>query len=55
MYHLTPTYTMVSLENGMYTMAVVNHLGKQLGVGTSSTKKQAEQIAAKESIKYLQP
>lgn len=55
MYHLTPTYTMVSLENGMYTMAVVDHLGKQLGLGRSSTKKQAEQLAAKESIKYLQP
>lgn len=53
-YHLTPTYTMISQENGQYTMAVVSHLGQHLGVGTSSTKKQAEQIAARESLKYLQ-
>jgi ribonuclease-3 len=53
MYHMTPTYTMISQENGSYTMAVVSHLGSELGRGTATTKKQAEQIAARESISKL--
>jgi ribonuclease-3 len=53
LYHITPTYTMVSQENGSYTMAVISHMGFELGRGTAPTKKQAEQIAARESIKYL--
>lgn len=54
MYHMTPTYTMVSQENGQYTMAVMSHLGFEIGRGTAPTKKQAEQIAACNSIKSLQ-
>jgi ribonuclease-3 len=53
MYHITPTYTMISQENGSYTMAVVSHLGFELGRGMAPTKKQAEQIAARESIHNL--
>lgn len=49
-YHITPTYTMVSQENGQYTMAVMSHLGFELGRGTAPTKKQAEQLAARQSI-----
>ena len=52
-YHITPTYTMIVQENGSYTMAVVSHLGYELGRGTATTKKQAEQIAARESISKL--
>ena len=54
MYHLTPTYTMISMENSMYTMAVMSNNGIEMGRGTAPTKKQAEQLAARESIKYLQ-
>jgi ribonuclease-3 len=53
MYHMTPTYTMISQENGYYTMAVMSHLGFELGRGTAPTKKQAEQLAARESISNL--
>lgn len=50
MYHMTPTYTMISQENGCYTMAVMSHLGFEIGRGTAPTKKQAEQLAARESL-----
>jgi ribonuclease-3 len=53
MYHMTPTYTMISQENGCYTMAVVSHLGVELGRGSAPTKKQAEQLAARESISNI--
>lgn len=53
LYHMTPTYAMVSQENGSYTMAVMSHLGFELGRGTAPTKKQAEQNAARESINNL--
>jgi len=50
-YHMTPVYTMVTQENGgRYTMAVVNHMGVELGRGTAPTKKQAEQEAARQAI-----
>lgn len=53
-YHMTPTYCMIGQDNGNYTMAVISHLGFEMGRGTAPTKKQAEQIAARESIKCLQ-
>jgi dsRNA-specific ribonuclease len=34
-------------------MAVMSHLGFELGRGTAPTKKQAEQIAAREAIKNM--
>lgn len=49
-FHTTPTYTMLSLENGIYTMAIVDGSGSQLGIGKASTKKQAEQWAAREAL-----
>lgn len=49
-YHMTPTYAMLSNENGIYTMAVVGINGQQLGIGKSTTKKQAEQYAAREAL-----
>jgi ribonuclease-3 len=49
-YHSTPTYTMVSCINGLYTMSVADHSGKCLGQGSATTKKQAEQLAAKQAI-----
>ena len=52
-FHLTPTYTMLSSDNGKYTMAIKNSEGKILGQGTASTKKQAEQLAAKGAIEYF--
>lgn len=53
LFHITPTYQMASCVNGQYTMEVV-HEGKTIGQGVASTKKQAEQLAAKESILYFQ-
>jgi len=51
-YKWTPTYKMISAENG-YTMAVLDQRGKTLGSGTAPTKKQAEQLAASEALKKL--
>jgi len=53
LFHITPTYKMASCVNGLYTMEVV-HDSKVIGKGVASTKKQAEQLAAKESILYFQ-
>ena len=50
MYHTTPSYTMLSFENGLYTMAVVDSSGVYLGIGKAPTKKQAEQYAAREAL-----
>lgn len=52
-YHYTPTYTMLSSSTNLYTMAAVDKDGKHLGVGSAPTKKQAEQMAAKEALKQL--
>lgn len=49
-FHTTPTYRMISNENGIYTMAVVGNNGIELGIGKSTTKKQAEQYAAREAL-----
>jgi len=48
----TPTYKMLSSENG-FTMAVIDSLGKILGQGISTTKKQAEQLAALDTLKRI--
>ena len=49
-YHTTPTYIVLSGSLNAYTVAVVSSDGKQMGTGTSSTKKQAEQLAAKDAL-----
>jgi len=50
-YKWTPTYKMISSENG-FIMCVIGG-GKTLGTGTAPTKKQAEQLAASEALKKL--
>jgi len=54
MFHYTPSYIMLSSSPGSYTMAVVDENKVHLGIGSASTKKQAEQFAAREAIKNLQ-
>jgi len=54
-FHQTPKYEVVSAATNMYTMAAVDEKGIHLGIGTAPTKKQAEQLAAAEAIKNLQP
>jgi ribonuclease-3 len=49
-YHTTPTYTVLSGSLTSYTVAVVGIDGKHMGTGTAPTKKQAEQLAAKDAI-----
>ena len=49
-YHTTPTYVVLSGSLTSYTVAVMGSDGKQMGTGTASTKKQAEQFAAKDAI-----
>ena len=49
-YHTTPTYTVLSGSLNSYTVAVVSSDGKQMGTGTAPTKKQAEQLAAKDAL-----
>jgi ribonuclease-3 len=53
MFRLTPTYSMISSDNGKYTMAIKNAEGKIVGQGTATTKKYAEQLAAKQAIEYF--
>jgi len=53
-FHHTPTYVTLSSSLNLYTVAVVDENGVHIGIGSSSTKKQAEQFAAKEAIKNLQ-
>jgi ribonuclease-3 len=52
-FHYTPTYVMLSSAANMYTMAAVNIGGTHIGVGVSATKKQAEQLAAKDALSRL--
>jgi len=52
-FHHTPKYVMLSSAANMYTMAAVDNNGIHLGIGTAITKKQAEQLAAKEALKRL--
>lgn len=49
-FHSTPTYSMLSQENGIYTMGVLDANGTCLGIGKAQTKKQAEQWAAREAL-----
>ena len=49
-YHYTPTYTTISTTANEYTVAVVNENGDHVATATSSTKKHAEQMAAKEAL-----
>ena len=50
--HYTPTYAMVSADNG-YTMAAIDSKGNKIGVGLGATKKQGEQLAAQDALRYL--
>jgi ribonuclease-3 len=50
LYHVTPTYRLVKYENGLYTMAIDGQHGRCLGQGSAPTKKQAEQLAAREAL-----
>lgn len=52
-FHYTPKYVMLSSAANTYTMAAVDEKGIHLGIGTAVTKKQAEQLAAKEALKRL--
>jgi ribonuclease-3 len=53
-FHHTPKYMMLSSAANTYTMAVVDENGVHIGIGTSSTKKQAEQFAAQNALKKFQ-
>jgi len=52
-FHFTPKYVMLSSAINTYTMAVVDENGVHIGIGSSATKKQAEQLAAKQAIDRL--
>jgi dsRNA-specific ribonuclease len=52
-FHFTPKYVMLSSAINTYTMAVVDENGAHIGIGSSATKKQAEQLAAKQAIERL--
>jgi ribonuclease-3 len=52
-FHKTPTYKVLASSPNLYTMAAVDKDGVHMGVGTAPTKKQAEQMAAKEALKYV--
>lgn len=53
-YHSTPTYYMISNEGGTYVMGVNDLNGRRIGKGISTTKKHAEQLAAKEAIAHIE-
>lgn len=52
-FHYTPTYTVLSSSTNLYTMAVLDKNGVQLGIGSAPTKKQAEQMAAKQALERI--
>jgi ribonuclease-3 len=52
-YHYTPTYKTLSSTPNLYTMAVVDKDGEIVGTASAPTKKQAEQMAAKEALKQI--
>ena len=52
-YHTTPTYRLVSCVNGVYTMALDDQTGMRIGEGSATTKKQAEQMAARQAITHF--
>lgn len=49
-FHHYPKYVMLSSPANMFTMAVVDTNGVHMGIATATTKKQAEQLAAKEAL-----
>jgi ribonuclease III len=49
----TPTYVTLSSSTNLYTMAVCDAYGRHIGIATATTKKQAEQIAAKNAIEKM--
>jgi ribonuclease-3 len=51
-FKFTPTYKMISDFEG-FTMVVLDLNNNELGIGKSTTKKQGEQLAAKEALKKL--
>lgn len=53
MFHVTPIYHLISNENNVYTMAIKDENGVIIGQGQSTTKKQAEQLAAKQAIQHF--
>jgi ribonuclease-3 len=53
LHHYTPTYKTLSASPNLYTMAVVDKDGNLVGSASAPTKKQAEQMAARESLKML--
>lgn len=52
-YHYTPTYCMAGVSDGVYTMNVCDKDGVVLGTGSGTTKKQAEQLAAKDALSRI--
>ncbi len=52
-FHHTPKYVMLSSAANTYTMAAVDEKNNHLGIGSAPTKKQAEQIAAKQALANL--
>jgi len=52
-FHHTPTYAIISSSISSYTMAALDKEGNHIGVGTAPTKKQAEQLAAKDALKNI--
>jgi ribonuclease-3 len=52
-FHHTPTYIMLYSSPNSYTMAAVDGNGIHIGVGTASTKKQAEQLSAQAALKNM--
>jgi len=52
-FHHTPTYLALTSSLTSYTMAAIDEKGNHLGIGTAPTKKQAEQLAAKQAIERL--
>jgi dsRNA-specific ribonuclease len=52
-FHHTPKYVMLSSAANMYTMAAVDEKGIHIGIGSAPTKKQAEQLAAKQALTRL--
>jgi ribonuclease-3 len=50
LYKYTPTYKMLSSDNG-FKMCALDSEGNEIGSGFAATKKQAEQLAAKDSLR----
>jgi ribonuclease-3 len=48
--HCTPTYKQIGFENNLFEVAVYDTENNIIGVGVANTKKQAEQLAAKNAL-----